>query len=126
MSDLSEILGPKPEPPIDPIYPTPWEARGSDLYDAEGHYILNIFASAASVAQDETLAEYLVRLVNSDQDPSWTQLRDFKHGWFEVEPGWAVYASSRAKAEVDHKRMNAGVEKYYGAAVTSSFLSNHS
>jgi hypothetical protein len=123
MTDFSTLVGPLPQPIAGPKWPTPWEARDESLYDAKGQHIVDVCTSDGSHSDDRALAEYLAKLVN--QGPA--RLRDFTGGWFEVEPGWAIYAQDRKQAEFDHTRHNPGPEGVndYGQAVTATFIRTH-
>jgi len=132
MSDPTNLIGPKPEPVPGPKHPLPWAAstsRTGGILDANGASVL---AVRAIVANKYELAELIVEAVNAYygdptlKDPA--PLRDFVSASgtrkvFEVEPGWAVYATSR----------EAAVERYaaqptrrtYGTAIDASFLRDY-
>jgi hypothetical protein len=52
---------------LDDKVPGPWVRRGDDIETAHGGHIMNICLSGLTGAEDQDLAEYIVRLVNGDK-----------------------------------------------------------
>lgn len=66
------LIGPKPEPTMDPLAPTPWQSEGMHgdiVKDANGAELFTVSAENLSTRQDGLLAREIVNLVNFAQIP---------------------------------------------------------
>lgn len=61
------LTGPMPEVNT-PAAPTPWRVENNVVNDAAGDYLFTVEGDQTSELQDEALAEYIVRLVNKDNN----------------------------------------------------------
>lgn len=120
------LVGPMPEMPKVPKYPTPWNEEEGVIYAANGRMVTPIDTPNTS-EDDVYLAALIVEHINkafepAEAGPKLRQTREDGYGrrWFEVEPGWAIYAESRQSAEVqfrlhgsDYGRSVSELEGYY-------------
>lgn len=47
--EMNELVGPLPEPPKAPKYPTPWHVIGTTIFAADGKEVLSIAGTAAGL-----------------------------------------------------------------------------
>lgn len=92
----------------------------SVIRDDRGRYVGAIEADTLSEEQDIELTDLIVKLLNDHfaSIPASQTLRQIC-GWYEVEPGWFVYASNREAALEAHGRYNKGADREnydYGAS----------
>ena len=108
------LTGPIPEVQH-PVAPTPWRTDGNYVKDALGDGLFVVEGNLTSELQDEALAEYIVRLVNKDNQ----RLRDVLTGIgtrlearaFEVAPGKFLFSDgTREEAERTYAIDNYGWE----------------
>lgn len=126
-----------PIPAERPKFPTPWMVNGCQVKDAEGNDIFTVAADLSTISEDRALAEYIVNLVNADNNvptPDEVKLENqpefldiitnygnvvSERAAFEVEPGSFLYGTDGTRTGAEDRYLQ---NNNYGWTLEEDFF----
>lgn len=113
---MSDLVGPLPEVPDTPRWPTPWRRNGNEIYDATGQYVpVRVWIDHDTQSTARELAQIIVGAVNGkySRNHSAGKPRAYRDAWgddwWEVAPDMSVHAPSRKIAQERFERFGADI-----------------